>query len=214
MSKNTKTNQIYSYVTRKLDSLHEIAETGVGKGILATLRRGVGKNPGELPELWGLIFDGIPEELFGKDGFAASKAEWSIYTVLTLFALHQQGNEKWMNVKDVSLGKAAGLLVKSLAQNADFDIAQKHIQQRMNLIATAKSQEDLAYYLRSLIRFFSNNEIGLDYARLAKELYLMSFDENLETVEAVKMTWGRNFFAENYSVNKDKNKNEDEEKEI
>ena len=54
------------------------------------LRRGIGKMPGDIPELWNILFDGLPEELMSKVG-DPSYAEWSIYTALTLYALHQQG---------------------------------------------------------------------------------------------------------------------------
>ncbi|MBQ6666088.1 MAG: type I-E CRISPR-associated protein Cse2/CasB [Synergistaceae bacterium] len=180
--KISKTDQVKSYVGWKINSLHDIADTGTGKGMLANIRRGVGKSPGEIPELWGLIFNNMPEELLGTRG--ASPAEWAVYTALTLYALHQQGNEKFMNVEDVSVGKAASMLVKN-------DEDEDRIRRRLGLVVTATSPSDLAYHLRGVIQLLSREEIGLDYARLARDLYLMNYEERAKDI---KLAWGRDFY--------------------
>ncbi|MBQ7267165.1 MAG: type I-E CRISPR-associated protein Cse2/CasB [Synergistaceae bacterium] len=181
--KISKHERVKGYVGWKINSLHDISDTGPGRGMMANLRRGVGKSPGEIPELWGLIFDKMPEELLGKS--KASPAEWAVYTALTLYALHQQGNEKFMNVEDVSVGKAASMLVK----NDDED--KERIRRRLGLVVTATSPFDLAYHLRGVIQLLSRDAIGLDYARLAKELYLMN---NEERAKDIKLSWGREFY--------------------
>ena len=180
--KVSKTKQVYGYTLRKIEFLHKIADTGPGRGMMAAIRRGIGKSPGEIPELWGLIFEEMPEDLLGKNN--ASPAEWAIYTALTLYALHQQGNEKFMNVEDVSIGKAASMLVK----NEDDE---DRIRRRLGLVVTATSPYDLAYHLRSVIQLLSRDAIGIDYARLARDLYLMNYEESSK---AIKLAWGRDFY--------------------
>ncbi len=181
--KISKTKQIYAYTLRKIKFLHDISDTGLGKGMMANIRRGVGKSPGELPELWGLIFDGMPDELLGIR--KASFAEWAVYTALTLYALHQQGNDKFMNVEGISVGKAASMLVKNDEDN------EERICRRLSLVVTAKSPFDLAYHLRGIIQLLSRESIGIDYARLARDLYLMN---NEESAKAIKWSWGRDFY--------------------
>ena len=181
--KISKHEQVKGYVGWKINSLHNIADTGSGRGMMANLRRGVGKSPGEIPELWGLIFDKMPEELLGKS--KASPAEWAVYTALTLYALHQQGNEKFMNVEDVSVGKAASMLVKNDDEDKD------RIRRRLGLVVTATSPSDLAYHLRGVIQLLSREEIGLDYALLARDLYLMNYEERAKDI---KLSWGREFY--------------------
>ena len=189
--KQTKADQVYNYTASKLNYLHSKSDSGPGKALMAIIRRGVSRKPGELPELWGLIFEGMPEELFGKK--STSYAEWAVYTALTLYALHQQGHQdekkdehkNWMYVQGISLGKAAAMLVK---QEKD----EERILNRMNLVATAVSPYDLAYHLRGIIQLLSRDAIGLDYARLAKELYLMNNDE---TANNIKLAWGRDFYS-------------------
>ena len=152
--------------------------------MLANMRRGVGKAPGELPELWGLIFDRMPEELLGNQGH--SDAEWAVYSALTLYALHQQGSEESVQAADISVGSAAACLVKS---EDDTD----RILKRLNLVATAVSQADVAYHLRGLIQLLKGESAKLDYARLAKELYLFRYPESANDI---KLSWGRDFYRQ------------------
>lgn len=187
----SKSDQVYKYTFSRVEYIRSISDTGTGRGIMANLRHGIGKKPGELPEIWGMIFDNIPDELMGcKD---ASNAEWAIYTALTLYALHQQGNDMPMNQKDMSIGRAASRLVKN------EDDTQR-ILNRLNLVVTSVSPEDLAYHLRGVIQLLKNEKIPLDYAKLAKELYLF-YDQ--ERAGAIKLSWGRDFYR--YKSNKKEN---------
>lgn len=202
----SKANEVYRYVYGKLKYLQSEANTGTGRAMLANIRRGVGKQPGELPELWGLIFNNLPEELLGKG--AASYSEWAIYTALTLYALHQQGydpDKENMHKENISLGEAAANLVKKECEGNKerIESSREHIEKRLNLIVTATSQKDLAYYLRSVIQLLSANSIPLDYALLAKQLYEMNFEESSQRV---KINWGRKFYSVlNYKEEENKN---------
>ena len=81
-----KTNEVKACVTRQLRRLQVLPEPQ-RRAELAELRRGVGRQPGDLPALWGALLADMPEQLQGSNG--PSKAEWAVYTALTLFALHQ-----------------------------------------------------------------------------------------------------------------------------
>lgn len=188
----SKREQVFMYTASKLEYLRSISDTGAGKGLMANLRHGIGKKPGELPELWGMIFDRIPDELTGRK--EASDAEWAVYTALTLYALHQQGSDVNMNQKDISVGRAAANLVK----NEDDT---ERVLNRLNLVATAVSPEDLAYHLRGLVQLLKSEDIPLDYARLAKELYQF---HNNESASSIKLSWGRDFYGEIYKTKENK----------
>ena len=49
----SKIDDVRNYTYRQIQFLIRQKETSVGKAMLANLRRGIGKTPGELPELWG-----------------------------------------------------------------------------------------------------------------------------------------------------------------
>lgn len=190
----SKSEQIYAYTERKLEKLwNDFTEKNYGRGIMANLRHGVGKKPGELPELWGIIFSNMPPELMGKREI--SYEEQAIYTALTLYALHQQGKENNMHKKDISVGSATSGLVKNEEDT-------NRILNRLNLVVTAVSADDLAYHLRGIVQLLKSESIELDYARLAKELYLFNFPESAVNI---KMSWGRDFYSKCYkSDNKEK----------
>ena len=181
--KSSNADLVYNYVSEKIYYINSISDTGAGKAMLAQLRRGIGKRPGELPELWGMIFENMPEKLLGKEKM--SYAEWAVYTALTLYALHRQGSETEVNDKGVSLGAAAAKLIE---QPEDT----QRILNRMNLVVTAVSNEDAAYHIRSLVQLFKSKGIGFDYPWLAKDLYRLNFDESADNI---KLRWGREFYA-------------------
>ena len=182
----SKTQQVGDCVSLKLKYLESMLGTNIGRSTLANLRRGVGKNLGEVPEIWGLIFNGLPKNLLGTKEL--SNAEWAIYNTLTLYALHQQGHDEYMNCDNdkVSIGTAVAKLIKN-------DDDMKRILNRLNLVVTAVSPNDVEYHLRGIIQLLSNESIPLNYSRLAKELYLF---RNSDYSKDVKLSWGRDFYHE------------------
>ena len=180
----SKHDEVYQYTASKLEYLRSIADTGKGRGMMANLRRGVSRKPDEIPELWGMIFDRMPEKLLGKNQI--SYAEWAVYTALTLYAMHQQSSDRNMHQKDISVGQASAKLIKNEEDT-------ERILKRLNLVVTAVSPEDLAYHLRSMVQLFRQEEITLDYARLASELYWFHREESAQNI---KLNWGRDFWRE------------------
>lgn len=191
----SRADEVYKFTLRKIMYLQSIKDSGAGKGFLAELRRGVGKHPGEMPELWGFIFGDMPAELLGDK--YASRSEWAVYTALTLYALHCQGSDMEVYSEGVSIGQAAAGLVGS-----EDDIPR--VTNRLNLVVTAVSQDDLAYYLRGLMQLIKGCNTGLDHAMLAKEIYLFS---NSDAANDIKLRWGRDFYRSIYHNTKGEDNN-------
>ena len=183
---------VYNYTKRKIKYLENIGGNPAGRATMAEIRHGAGRHPGEMPDLWGLLFDNLPEELMGAQ--TASNAEWAIYTALTLYALHQQGKEQSMQADNISLGQAAARLVK------DEDDRER-VLRRLSPVVTAVSKEDLAHNLRGLVQLLKNDDIALDYARLAKEIYLFG---NPDFAGNIKLAWGRDFYRDKFQNNEQK----------
>ena len=93
----SESNQVRAYMRMQLLKLTKIENESAVRANLARLRRGIGKNPGELPELWDITLEGMPENLYSNNGMP-TKAEWAVYNSLTLFALHQQGKDVKTNM--------------------------------------------------------------------------------------------------------------------
>ena len=162
-----KTNEVKACVTRQLRRLQVLPEPQ-RRAELAELRRGVGRQPGDLPALWGALLADMPEQLQGSNG--PSKAEWAVYTALTLFALHQQGEAGVsMNQPGRTLGGAVRQLAEKTAAGQDW--TESSVLRRFNALATADSMPEVSHHLRRMIQLLRREGIPLDYPQLAEDLY-------------------------------------------
>lgn len=194
------TKKVGEFVSRKIFSLTESLDFGSTKASLAQLRRGIGKQPGELPELWDAFLKGLPEELMSKTR-EPSRAEWAVYTALTLFALHQQGHSEPMNEQGEKhrLGRAARELVeikkkssnKKSNEDDEEDSDEKSVKFKLGLAASSDDMTELSYRLRTLVNLLSGENIKLDYAELAMDIFLFQ-SENY--ADEIRMKWGRDFY--------------------
>ena len=106
----SRTQAIRGYVDGKIQWLWGLPENQ-RRAELAKLRRGIGHAPGELPDLWGGLLQGMPASFYGTNG--PSHEEWAVYLALTLYALHQQSND---TVCVSQLGCTLGRAVRRLAE--------------------------------------------------------------------------------------------------
>ena len=187
-----KTNEVKACVIRQLRRLQVLPEPQ-RRAELAELRRGVGRQPGDLPALWGALLADMPEQLQGSNG--PSKAEWAVYTALTLFALHQQGEAGVsMNQPGRTLGGAVRQLAEKTAAGQDW--TESSVLRRFNALATADSMPEVSHYLRGMVQLFRGNEpkLKLDYPRLAVELYRFQLPDQAANV---RLQWGRDLYQMN-----------------
>lgn len=164
---------------------------------LAKLRRGVGRKPGDLPELWGSFLREMPESFQGRSG--PSHAEWAVYLALTLYAVHQQGNDQPMNRPGNTLGRA----VRQLAErnSAGQDWTEASVLRRFNALATAEEITEISHHLRGMIQLLSaakDGGIPLDYPQLAADLYeLQCTDPRYAQIPAnVRLRWGQDLYRD------------------
>lgn len=188
-----KSAKIRRFVSSKLDWLHKMPENAY-RAELANLRRGAGKKPGDLPELWGTILKDMPEEFQGKDG-EASCEEWAIYIALTTFAVHQQGRSQneWMS-SDCPFGSA----VRKLSPNEDDSF--ERVLRRFNAFATAADIDEAAHYLRGLAQLLRSEGISFDYPELAADLHCF---QTYEGASKMRLKWGQDFYCIKKKENED-----------
>lgn len=200
------------FTANRIQYILHMKNEGPQKAILANLRRGVGRAPGELPELWGeflaLVEDnqeeipgGLPEDWYGSDITGPSRAEWAVYSALTLFALHQQGHDPGkepMHQEGIGLGTAAARAGRSDVEKPSEDertTAFDRVRRRFNTAATAESVDKLSWHLRGLIRLMKDKAVPLDYGELAKDLYLYQIPA---MQNSIRLKWGQDLYREYY----------------
>ncbi len=194
-------DEVYSFTKYKLLSIAGRAESEA-RAALANLRRGVGRRPGELPQLYGELLQDMPKEMYSA-GSKPSYAEWAVYMALTLYAMHQQGKDVKtdnMNRENVSLGNAASELV------TDMDDTER-IWKRLYVVASSDDMQEMSYHIRSLVKLLRDKDIPLDYPQLAKDLYLYQLSD--ESAEQIRLKWGQDFYKKRTDENKEDNNNEE-----
>lgn len=189
----SRSNDIKNYINSKINWLISNCETSSGKSLFSTLRRGIGKKPGDLPELWGVLLLDMPESFVGKTT-APSKEEWACYTALTLYALHQQGNDpatQPMHKKGDTLGKAMNQFSKCF----NDENATDRILTKLRILSSSKSNQEIAYHFRTIIELLRSKNIALDYGELACDLFLL---QSSEYSPSIRLKWGREFYSNNH----------------
>lgn len=179
---------IAAYMQRRLNALSQDPNEGRVRAQLANLRRGIGKKPGDLPELWGTLFADMPENMMSQTG-EPTRAEWAVYIALTLYALHQQSkNIRAKNMHCTENNGRLGLAIGSLIKDPED---RERIARRFNAFATANDIQEAAHYLRGVIDLLRADDISLDYVQLACELYRFQ-DPN--AAPNVRLKWGQDFY--------------------
>lgn len=183
---NDEAKQAGTFVKRQIEWLAEGKNESAAKATLAKLRRGIGKAPGSMPELWEATLDGLPEALISK-GEEPTSGEWAVHTALTLYALHQQGKDskkQCMSRKGESLGISLQDLIES-------EEDERRIKRRFDAAATSDSLEEISHHLRGLIQLLKNKDIPLDYPALTADLYWFQLPA---ARDSVRLRWGQDFY--------------------
>lgn len=200
----SRASRVKELTARRLDWLLNQASDSVCKATLADLRRGVGHKPGEMPEVWGLLLQNLPEDMWGRDT-EISREEGAIYTALTLFAVHQQG---WDPKREPMHrpGSPFGAAVAKLAPG-DED-GRERIERRFSQAVTSTEMAEFAQHLRGLVQLLSVQGIPLDWAELAGQLYTFQFPEY---AAGIRLRWGEAFYMALNREDHHKEENDDEQ---
>ncbi|GFH35602.1 type I-E CRISPR-associated protein Cse2/CasB [Streptomyces pacificus] len=159
---------------------------------LARLRRGAGREAGELPDLWNLVDTGPlhtrtdgSRELSERE---LTRAENALHAALTLWAFHQQSRGTPMHCRHTrDRPRGLGAAVRHLMPADGVD---EPVRKRLVRAGTAPDLVTLTQRLRDLVALLRRDDIPLDYALLAGQLYTWQWPDG---PAAVRRSWGRSF---------------------
>jgi len=189
---------IYRDVMRKIDKLSD------DKASLSILRHGAGRTPLEYPSAWGIVLLDMSDEIM-SDGDRINYAEYAEYTALTMYAVYMQGSKNVEQHRNQSLGTACGLL--SASKSTGESELSGNVKKRFDRLVLADDMDSLSHYLISMIGLLKQNEISLDYGKLAKDLFFWQMPKEKENIV---MKWERDFYK---TINQFSNKKETENNE-
>lgn len=190
----SKKDEVKRFVLKKIKYFEATENSSNTNGELANLRRGVGKSPGEMPELYGILLKDMPEEFWIRDG-ETTAAEWSCYIALTLYAVHQQGNQ--MQVRNmhtdnrISVGRALRQMVSVQSGGKGDSNAEERALKKLQMLLTSKDMREFSYYLRNVVKLLKNERIALNYVQLAGDIYDFQYPE---AKTKLSLAWGQDFY--------------------
>ena len=183
----TVTPTLYNFVTHKIHSLYGGHNVGASasKKELNDLRRAVGQDPAKNPLAWQYVLTGdenidFPESYRGR-GDEASYGELAVFMALTLYAVHQQSEQRNMHTKDIGFGYAVGQLVARRTPS---------IKKRFDALLQARNFTGIIYHARSLIQLLKQEELTFDYGKFATDLYWLQHPKHRARVIT---RWSRDF---------------------
>ncbi|MGV9556234.1 type I-E CRISPR-associated protein Cse2/CasB [Streptomyces sp. NPDC003522] len=161
---------------------------------LARLRRGAGREPSALPDLWTLVDTGPlhirPEGVRPLGEAELVRAENALHAALTLWALHQQSRGARMHRPHAPQRPAGlGAAVRRLMPPNDID---EPVRKRLVRAGTAADLTSLSQRLRDLVVLLRRQDVPLDYGLLAGQLYTWQAPGGGDTV---RREWGRSFHS-------------------
>lgn len=192
-------SSIYKIVESKINHLENIKNDGLKNQYYANLRRGAGRDITDVPQNFGILFEGLSDRFLDNDKFINA-----VYYSMTLYATAQQGKDKSMHCE----GAAFGAAVSRLADYSDEDSVER-ISKKLGMAITAKKPEELELHLRTLIKLLKTEDIALDFAELADDIYSFRYPDSRKEV---RLKWGRDFYKALYKQRQEaeKTKNDKE----
>lgn len=176
----TVARHVTSKVNRLLGQLQR-GDGSAGRAALARLRSCDLEGAGADPAVWEVTLGGLPRGATPD----ADRVEAAAHAALVLFALHQRSQERPMHETQVGFGDAIRELARARAQDEDLDSG---VVKRLHQVALANDQSARMNHLRGLIALLRDEEIAMDYGRLARDLYWLS---DARYRDRVLLSWGR-----------------------
>lgn len=146
---------------------------------LAALRRGLGREPGSVPEMWPYY------TTLNAEGRLTERLE-AEHIALALYALHQQSRTEPMHRHGVGLGTA----MQALRRSEKF--SPEAVDRRFSAAATATSLGEVTAHLRGLVSQLRTISQGLDYNQLVRDLANWAHPERRSQV---RRRWGSQYFV-------------------
>jgi CRISPR system Cascade subunit CasB len=150
-------------VPRLIRGLRALAEPEerADRAALAALRRGLGKRPGEAPEMFPVLIPLLPQ------GRLRQWDEHCAYTVAALFAMHPAS---WDGAEEARRRRNLGASLRRLREATDSDGPERRMVALLN-----SNGDDLPEHLRAIVALLRGADVPIDWNQLAYDLLAWNF---------------------------------------
>jgi len=159
---------------RFIASLEALADRQ-DRGALAALRRGLGKKPGEVADVYPYVLPWLPST-------ASPREEDAYFLVAGLFALHPHS---WHPRDDEGRSNLGASFARLMASDGSPSIEKRFVA-LLNC-----HLDDLPAHLRSAVGLLKAHEIPIDWAQLLSDILSWHWD-----TRAVQREWARAFWGQ------------------
>lgn len=157
--------------------VHHLAEFAhderPNRAALAALRRGLGKQPGEAPDMFPYVIPAL-EGVHPRD-------EWAYFSVASLFGMYPA---PWKRGTGEN-GRNFGSSFREVGTTSKSGSIEGRFVAMMNA-----RREDLVDHLRSGVALCQSNNVAIDWARLLHDILAWDAPDR-----RVQRTWARSFWA-------------------
>lgn len=157
-----------------------LEESEDGRGAMANLRRGLGKQAATAYEMDRYILPRLPEG-------ATTKQEAAYYLVASLFAYWHQGRDKPESTAG-NLGSSLRALVEQEKDHQKKENLEKSTEKRLNTLLNAHA-DDLPRHLRHIVGLLRSKDVPLNWAQLLHDV--QNWDAESRSVQH---KWARGFW--------------------
>ncbi|MGH2353251.1 MAG: type I-E CRISPR-associated protein Cse2/CasB [Chloroflexota bacterium] len=145
------------------------------RAALAAMRRGLGREPGEAPEM-------LPHVASMLDRDVREVDEWAYYLVAALFAWHPL---PWPQREEAGRRSSLGVSLARLSDRTESGSAERGMVALLN-----SHRDDLAERLRRAVGLLRSHEVPVDWTRLLYDL--LRWDQ---LDRRVQRQWARDFWG-------------------
>ncbi|MFD3998359.1 type I-E CRISPR-associated protein Cse2/CasB [Streptomyces sp. NPDC058583] len=185
---------VTNYAHQRIGSWQRGFITDQSKAVAARARlsREAGKSITEVFDLWDLVdldaLQGARRDARPLSEEELERAEEALLMAFTLWALHQQSRTTGAHQPDrTGSPRGLGAAVRRMMPAGEIDDA---LRKRLVRAGKASDLSTLARRLRDIVLLLRRDDVPLDYALLAGQLYQWQWPGG---TDAVRTAWGRSF---------------------
>lgn len=208
----TRTESCKNVAERIIGRLENAEKGGENiSGILAGLRKSVGREPADAADVWSFLLPYFPEKFLsqgskynGQNSQMFTPQENSILTALQLYALSRQGSVRNV-INDSGYKYNIG---RSLSEGRKFQSDSKALDKRFNAMTVSENFETMVYRLRQLFKLVKSQTVmTVNFGRLAEDLFWYQAGKSDE----IRFRWAEGYYG-NYDNELKDNENNQEDK--